>query len=398
MSVLQRLTFGAGNGQPLNMDRPPWIRQPRVFTDARVNTPEAALSIGAVFSCVRLISHAASMVPLLAYRGDNRAENSPLWMLVHDKPNEHMTAGEFWQLITAHMAGWGSAFAWKQRGASGKVVGLVAMHPDCVEMRWEQGECIYLYRVPGSSEQVVLPCSEVMHFRYWTLDGWNGVSPLGLARRELSAISSESDFRDALLRNGARLSGVLTTPGELSKEAAERVAAQWAAAHQGASKAGSVAVLEGGMNWLPMSASPKDLEFVQQRNASVADVARWYGVPPSLVNAPSNDSLTYSTTEGEAISFVRYCLGAYLGRIEDVVSNDPDLAPGDLRVEFLIDALLRADSLTRSQVYEIQKRIGALTADEIRKAENRPALTPEQKQELTPAPQPSAQGTEPQQQ
>lgn len=373
------------------------MRQSRLLdSSGGISSPERALSVGAVYSCVRTISMTVGSVSLLAYQQQrdgerDRAQDSDLWTLVHDRAHPHLPASRMWQVAAAHMAGWGSAYLLKVREGN-RVVALWPLYPSRVTVCEEGGEVYFDHRTPDGVVHR-LTSREVLHIPYFCIDGVTGISPLEMVRRELGAIDGETTFREALLQNGARLSGVLTTQNELSPDAATRIAAQWAAMKQGANNAGAVAVLEGGMQWLPMSAAPRDLEFVEQRKASVADVARWFGVPPSLVNAPANDSLTYSTSEGEATGFLKWCLlPGYFTPIESAVNSDPDLTPqgSGLKVEFLTQSLLRADSKTRAEVYEIESRIGSITRDEIRRAENRPPLPAG-----TPAP---AQGALPPQQ
>jgi len=59
-------------------------------------------------------------------------------------------------------------------------------------------------------------------------------------------------------------------------------------------------------------------------------------------------------------------------RLEQAISADADLCSASQYVEFLIDALLRADSKTRSEVYTaaLDSETGWLTRAEVRRLEN----------------------------
>ena len=66
---------------------------------------------------------------------------------------------------------------------------------------------------------------------------------------------------------------------------------------------------------------------------------------------------------------------AVAGPIEQSISTDPDLCPGNVYVEFLLDALLRADTKTRAEVYALaldHEKPGWMRRDEIRALENSP--------------------------
>ena len=81
--------------------------------------------------------------------------------------------------------------------------------------------------------------------------------------------------------------------------------------------------------------------------------------------------MTYSNTEQHALSFVTFTLRPWLVAIEQAISTDSILF-GATYVEFLLDALLRADSKTRAEVYALalDPERGWMRRDEIRPLEN----------------------------
>ena len=47
-------------------------------------------------------------------------------------------------------------------------------------------------------------------------------------------------------------------------------------------------LLEGGLDWRPMSLSPADMDFVEQRNVAAREIALAFGVPPMLLGIPGD--------------------------------------------------------------------------------------------------------------
>src|SRR5690606_29165737 len=51
-------------------------------------------------------------------------------------------------------------------------------------------------------------------------------------------------------------------------------------------------LLEGGLDWKAMSLTPRDMDFVEARNAASRDIALAFGVPPMMLGIPGDN--TYS--------------------------------------------------------------------------------------------------------
>jgi len=94
-----------------------------------------------------------------------------------------------------------------------------------------------------------------------------------------------------------------------------------------------------------------------------------------MIGADAGSSMTYANVEQQALAFVTYSLRPWLVLIEQAVAADPDLCPPGVYVEFLLDALLRADSSTRSAIYTraLDPITGWMSREEVRRLENLPA-------------------------
>ncbi|GAA4835979.1 phage portal protein [Saccharopolyspora rosea] len=86
-------------------------------------TPEKALQIGAVYSCVRLLSETGSMLPVGVYRaksgGRVRVDDHPLVPLITDAPNPNLDSAEFFGQLLAWQLLRGNAYAYVQRNRGG---------------------------------------------------------------------------------------------------------------------------------------------------------------------------------------------------------------------------------------------------------------------------------------
>lgn len=358
---------------------------------------ERSMQVVAVYACLRVISNSISTLPLYLYEESDglreRTDGSDRTSrLLGRYPHPRIPAGEFYGLIGAHLAGWGNAFIWKGRQADGgPVTSLFPVLPSQVSVTLlEDATPEYTVTMVNGERKVTQ--KDVLHIRGFGVDGIVGMSPIGVARKAIESMEAEEEYRVNLLRNDARVSGILSTEQTLSPEAATRLKAQWEAAHGGPKKAGGTAVLEAGMKWQQMALSTEDMQFIEQRQYSVAEIARLFGVPPSMINAETADSMTYATVESQGLAFIRDCLMPYLRRIEQALDADPDLVPARLVPEFHVDSLMRAEAGSRATFYSQMIASGVMTVDEARKAENLPPV--ENTDDVVPDDAPSTDDTE----
>jgi len=109
-----------------------------------------------------------------------------------------------------------------------------------------------------------------------------------------------------------------------------------------------IGVIPEGVEWVPVGMPLDDAEFLQQRKLSTQEICRIFRVPPWVVGADSGGSLTYSNTEQQSLHFATYSLRPWLVVIEQALSADTVLFPGNAYRQFNLDALLRSDAKTRA--------------------------------------------------
>lgn len=348
-------------------------------------TPGNALAIADVYAAVRCLSDAAASIPLIPYRrtadGRTRAEGRLADLL--RQPAPATTQANLIAQAMAHLQLYGNCYLGKWRDADGRVAQLAMLHPDRVAPELRAGEPIYVVG-DARGRQTEHTTSDIIHIRALSTDGLLGLSPIRQARQALGLAQSLSGLADSFARNSGRPSGILSLANGTSHDQLQRLSDTFTASHSGPDRAGNTAVLAGDVSYQSLALSMQDADFVAQRNLSTAEVCRIFRIPNWMLGAGSADSMTYSNVESQALAFVTWGLRPWLVLVEQAISEDADLCPGSLYCEFLLDALLRADSATRSAVYTaaLDPITGYMTRAEVRRREN---LEPEP----TTAPQPS---------
>jgi HK97 family phage portal protein len=260
---------------------------------------DASLQIATVWACVRLISQIIATLPFPVYRTEASGHgvpfpDHPLYRLLHDRPNADMTAVEFWEAVAAAILLWGNAFIAITRFGA-RIVALTPLRPDRVTLRIEaNGARTYVYSWNGQTQ--FLPESAVLHIKGFSLDGYMGISPIGVARNNLGAARAAERASTAVFRNGMRPSGIATSPDYLTAERREQ-AKVMLANYQGAMNTGKVPLLEGGWKFEPLTIPPNDAQMLETQSFHVEVICRWFDVPPIMIGHMDKSTTLGSSTE-----------------------------------------------------------------------------------------------------
>lgn len=347
---------------------------------------DTAMQASAVWACVRLISESLASVPLILYRRRanderERATDHYLYSVLRDQPNEYQTAFEFREMMTAHCLLTGNAYARLVAGRRGSADQLLPMHPNRMQIYADNGMVYYRYYEPSGSTTIYRD-DEIFHLRglanggsLSSLSGYNtdgrvGMSVLQYARESIGLALATEQYGARLFSQGTQLSGVLTHPGKLSKEAQQRLRDTWVERHSGLRNAHRPAILEEGMRWESIQMTNEDAQFLLTRQFQVADIARWFRVPLHMIQDTEKSTSWGSGLEQLSLAFVIYTLLPWARRWEQAITRDLITRPGEFYPEFLFDALLRADLKTRYEAYSVARNWGWLSVNDIRRMEN----------------------------
>lgn len=343
-------------------------------------SPDVALSNSAVaVRCVSIWAELTSTVPLFVFRrgadgGRDRADDHPLYGVLHDQANGLQSAVELREFLVRSLALTGNAFAEIERDGAGRVTALHGLMPaDVMVERLASGRV--RFRVTDWTGGVrVLLQEEVLHIRGATRDGVVGVSPLRLGAAAVTYRVRQAEAAAGLMTNSLRPSGVLSYPDRLTAPQRDDVRASVRERLQGTTKAGELLVLDGGVKFERLTFTPEDAEFLASTKLANEDICRLFGVPPTV--AGITDRATYSNTEQEGRALVQNCLGPLVARIEAAMARC--LLTADERrtlyVEHDLSGLLRGDVAARFEAYRIGREIGVYSPNDIRRRENEPPI------------------------
>ena len=159
-------------------------------------TAQTAIQLSTVYACVRVIAETVASLPLGVYEnsaeGSSKAQDHPLYPLLHDEPNPEMTSFVFREVMLTHLLMYGNSYSQIIRSGRNKITGLYPLLPDKMAVdRDKTGTLFYTYTTRDGTP-VVLDPSEIMHIPGLGFDGIMGYSPIALEKNAIGlAIASE---------------------------------------------------------------------------------------------------------------------------------------------------------------------------------------------------------------
>jgi HK97 family phage portal protein len=345
-NLFTRLLGGAGrvraSASPATMSQPDEVKQSRtgptvaLYSQGKpVWTPrdygalarEGYQRNAIVHRAVNLIAQSAASAPLVLKAEGRELREHPLLDLMA-RPNPRLGGQAFRETLYAHLLLAGNAYieAVTMEGAPRE---LHALRPDRMQVvpgsdGWPMA---YDYVVGSRSvrfrqdEDDVPP---ILHLSLFNpLDDHYGLAPIEAATTALDIHNSAARWNKALLDNAARPSGALIYAagegGSLTDAQFDRLKEELEVSFQGATNAGRPLLLDGGLDWKPLSLTPKDMDFVEAKSAAAREIALAFGVPPLLLGLPGD--ATYANYAEANRAFWRQTLIPLIRRINGDIIN-----------------------------------------------------------------------------
>jgi HK97 family phage portal protein len=316
---------------------------------------DSVLSFHAVYACATRIASDVAKLRVKLVQQDVRgiwAEvSNPAYSPVLRKPNAAQNRIQFWETWILSKLLHGNAYVLKRRDGRGVVTALYVLDPTLVRaLVAEDGSVFYEIQpdnIAGVTETIVAPAREIIHDRWNTifhpLVGGSPIYACGLAATQGLRIQ-ESSTR--FFANDSKPGGILTAPGKISNETAERLKAAWEQNYGGANT-GRVAVLGDGLKYERTAVTATDAQLIEQLKWTAEVVCSCFHVPPYKIGI--GPAPAYNNIQALNVEYYAQCLQVLIEAAEVCLDEGLEMAPG-IGTEFDLDGLLRMDSLAQIQV------------------------------------------------
>ena len=336
---------------------------------------------------VNFLANSIAQLPLKVYKRNGEASRQRdresvaarlIW-----RPNEDQTAYEFIRAVSIEYLVFGCVYVWVVPDAESSSGYQMRVIPS----EWvteTRGGSVYapdsIVVSTNSGSFVEIPRTEFVCFKTYA-PGAPGkyISPISGLRQTLQEQIEAGNFRKQLWHSSGRLNAQIIRPKDVQPwddEARKRfVTAFREGWGSGGEKAGSIPLLEDGMEIKPFSTSFKESQWAESVKLSRESVAAAYGINPSLVW--HSDTQTYASSKDNARALYAECLGPLIQMLQQRFNSF--LIPmvedeNDLYVEFDLTEKLKGSFEERAAI--LQAAVGApyMTRNEARADNNLPPI------------------------
>ena len=352
-----------------------------------------ARKLSAVDRSIEILSDSMGKLPCFIMDSQTRERvHLPLLQLLNVRPTEAMTPFLRKKVLETSRQVNGNGYDWILRNPStGRIEELIPVPGHLVEpWRDLSGRVWYTVTHPWTGEPMVLPNEDICHYKAATRDGLKGVATLRRASESISSARAQQQYELSYYQNGGQPSGVLRTESDLGGYAKDpkgnvltrpdgswitrkdQLRAEWEKIHAGPSNSHRTAILDFGLDYKPLAASNQDAQFVESKEVSVRDIARYFGVPLYKLQEGKQ---AYGSNEQNAIEYVVGTLHPNVSQYEEertwklLTRTQVDLG---LEIRINMMAELRGDTAARGQWYKDMLQEGPFSVNDVRALEDLP--------------------------
>ena len=254
-------------------------------------SPDVAMKASAVYRCVSILANVLAMFPKGMFerldRGRRPAPEHPLDPIIGFKPNQRQSDFEFWRQVCFHLVLRQNAYVQIVKGTMGRgwVGQLIPLQPDRIKGPEElpDGRLRYVYTGSDNRPTPLIGGVDVWHLQGLSTDGLKGMSMVDVANDSFGVSLAAERHAARFFERGVKPTGILEHPRTLKQGTADEMSSSFTRRYGGEHGTGTIPVLWEGMQFKPISMTLKDAEFLDSRKFSVAEIARWFGVPPHMV-------------------------------------------------------------------------------------------------------------------
>ena len=335
-----------------------------------------ALTATTVLACISMLCEDFAKCQPSLYRLAPDGERLPaldheLSTLI-DQPNDWQSGFDFRSMLMFSFLLRGNSYAVKVRNARGRVCKLVPVNADWVAL-WEAPDGELFYRVTPNGlhmqaelrgQPFLIPFEDMFHVRDLSMNGLTGLSRIVAAKESIGLGIAYERQAGQWMGNGAAVSGVLTTDGKLTPEAAQRMAKDWREKKGGLQNSGAIVVLEQGLKYQQIAMTAQAAEFINSRKFQITDIARIWRIPGHMIG--DLERVAGNSIEQLQASYINLTMTGHTSRWNAAYRFSFGLVEQGIYVDHDLSILTKADLAAQLNNGRVAIAGGVMTQNEVR--------------------------------
>ncbi|MFF5272066.1 phage portal protein [Bacillus subtilis] len=258
-----------------------------------------ALRNSDVFTATRIISADIASTKLKVKGHETNTVMDQILDLFNNNPYSDLPGWHFKFIIIANMLLNGQSFVEIVRDKNDFPVGFYFLHNDLVGVEEKDGDIVYNVSEDVEGNAAKITSEDILHFRYITLDGYVGYSPLYALAHEIGISQGSKSFLRNFFDNGGTSTSVLKyRKGQINAEQLRDLKKNFSES-QLKNNSGLVAI-DDTMEFSRLQIPTEVLNFLNSYKFSTSQVAKAFGLPVSKLGI---ETVNTSITQANELEF-----------------------------------------------------------------------------------------------
>jgi HK97 family phage portal protein len=234
----------------------------------------------------------------------------------------------------------GNAYWYIYKNNLGVPVEIWPIPPQYMQIVASQEKIISGYVYKKGIVTIPFDFDEIVHFRFFAPSGGlYGVGPLQAVMDSYIDDQRIKVFESTLMTNMGRPEAVLQAKESISDAEFERIKRRWKQQYGGAKKVGQTLILESGLEYKPITFTPKEMAYTEGRRLNKEEIAAAFGVPMSKL---TTEDVNRSNASSGNWQYQNDTIEPRLRRIEETI-NEKLMPMFDEALFIAYDSTLPAD-------------------------------------------------------
>lgn len=325
-------------------------------------------------TALRVIAESIGSLTKNVYSSSNgqreKDRSHPAYRLIHDEPNDMMTASVFWESFMFQLLHLGNGLALIERDGMNRPEALHLLDASHVQIVKRHRQLFYMTR-DDDNQPITWRADQILHVPSpMTLDGISGVPAWRYLASALKLGISAEEFATRTFTAGTHAGSVLELDGNPPADKRAELRRTIEEFHAGLNNSHRVLLAPFGAKYKPLGINAEEAQLLELRQFQLLDVIRYLKIPP--IYAGDWSRATWSNSAESDRYLAKHTLRPYLGRIEQELNRKLFTMREQVSyyTKIELDSLLRGDQNSRYSSYAVGRQWGWLSANDVRELED----------------------------